>query len=235
MKVKIQNRKEIAKGTLQVTFDSSVEEVRFKAGQFCRVTLINPPYSDERGNKRFLGFTTSPSQKNTFSVTTRLGVSAFKKSLAELPIGTEVEIGEIDGRLILPDDKSKPIVFVAGGIGISPIMGLLRFCHEQSWPYNMTLIYSNTDHEWAPFLEELEGFTKETQNFKLIATMTQDPNWQGEKRRINGQFIKEYFPKPEENIYFIAGTPRFVPVVFKEIKDTGVPILNLRMEIFTGY
>ena len=235
MKVKIQDKKEIAKGTLYITFDSKLEEVKFKAGQFCRVTLINPPYSDARGDKRFLGFTTSPSQKNTFSVTTRMGISAFKKSLAELPIGTEVEIGEIDGRLILPDDKSKHIVFVAGGIGISPVMGLLRFCHEQSWPYDMTLIYSNTNREWTPFLEELEGFTKETQKFKLITTMTQDPQWQGEKRRINGQFIKEYFSKPEENLYFIVGTPRFVPAVFKEIKDIGVPILNLRMEIFTGY
>ena len=235
MKVKIQDKKEIAKGTLQVTFDSSVEEVRFKAGQFCRVTLINPPYSDMRGDKRFLGFTTSPSQKNTFSVATRLGVSAFKKSLAGLSLGTEVEIGEIDGRLILPEDKSKHIVFVAGGIGIAPIMGLLRFCHEESWPYNITLIYSNTNREWAPFLEELEGFVKETQKFKLIATMTQDPQWQGERRRVDGEFVKEYFPNIEENLYFVAGTPRFVPAVFKEIRDIGVPILNLRMEIFTGY
>jgi predicted ferric reductase len=199
------------------------------------VTLIHPPYTDTRGDKRFLGFTTSPSQKNTFSVMTRMGVSAFKKSLAELPIGTEVEVGEIDGRLILPDDKSKHIVFVAGGIGIAPIMGLLRFVSEESWPYNITLIYSNTNHEWAPFLEELTGFAKETQNFKLIATMTKDPQWQGEKRRVNGQFIKEYFSKPEENLYYVTGTPRFVPIVFKEIKDIGVPILNLRMEIFTGY
>ena len=234
MKVKILDKKD-AKGTLEVTFDSSVEEVKFKAGQFCRVTLINPPYSDTRGNKRFLGFTTSPSQKNTFSVATRMGISAFKKSLAELPIGTEVEIGEIDGRLILPEDKSKRIVFVAGGIGISPVMGLLRFCREEHWPYDMTLIYSNTSREWAPFLEELEGFAKETEKFKLVATITQDPQWRGEKRRINGEFIKEYFPKPEENIYFVVGTPRFVPMVFKEIRDAGVPILNLRMEIFTGY
>lgn len=235
MKVKIQDKKEIAKGTLQVTFYSSGEEVKFKAGQFCRVTLINPPYSDTRGNKRFLGFTTSPSQKNTFSVATRMGVSAFKKSLAELPIGTEVEIGEMDGRLILPEDKSKHIVFVAGGIGIAPVMGLLRFCHEESWPYNITLIYSNTSREWTPFLEELEGFGKETQKFKLIATMTQDPQWEGEKRKVDGKFIKEYFPKPEENLYFVVGTPRFVPMVFKEIRDIGVSILNLRMEIFTGY
>jgi predicted ferric reductase len=65
--------------------------------------------------------------------------------------------------------------------------------------------------------------------------MTQDPQWSGEKRKINGQFIKDYFPQPQTNIYFVTGTPRFVPAVFREIKNAGVPILNLRMEIFTGY
>lgn len=235
MKVKIQDKKEVAKDTLQVTFDSSAEEVNFNPGQYCRVTLINPPYTDDRGDKRFLGFITSPSQKNTFSILTRLGPSAFKKSLAELPIGTEVEIDHIDGRLILPDDKTKHIVFVIGGIGIAPIMGLLRYCHEQSWPYNMTLIYSNTNRESTPFLEELENFAKETEKFKLITIITQDPEWQGEKRKINGEFIKEHFPKPEENLYFIVGTTRFAPTVFRSIKDIGVSITNLRMEIFTGY
>lgn len=235
MRVKIKDREEIAKNTLLVTFDLLGQALNFKAGQFCRITLINPPYNDSRGNSRFLGIVTSPSEKGIFSILTRMGVSAFKKSLAELPIGTEVEVGEIDGHIILPEDRKKSVVFVAGGIGIAPVMGVLRFCQEQNWPYMITLVYSNEDSESAPFLDELKRMAEGNQKFKLVATMTQDAAWIGEKRRINSQFIKDYFPEPDKNIYFVTGTPRFVPAVFREIKGAGVPAQSITMEIFTGY
>lgn len=242
MRVKIKERKEIAKNTLLVSFDLFGQELNFRAGQFCRVTLLNPPYSDNRGNSRFFGIVTSPSGKRFFSILTRTGVSAFKKSLAELPIGTEVEIGGIDGHIILPEDKSKKVVFVAGGIGIAPVMGVVRFCHEEGWQYTINVVYSNDNPEWAPFLEELENLAAESRKFnpiksgfKLVATMTQDAKWLGEKRKINAQFIKDYFPESDKNIYFVTGTPRFVPSVFREIIGAGVNPQNIKMEIFTGY
>lgn len=235
VRVKIKDRHEIAKETLLVTFDLLGQELNFKAGQFCRVTLLNPPYNDNRGNSRFFGFVTSPSEKGTFSILTRMGVSAFKKSLLEVPLGTEVEVGGIDGHIILPQDMNKLLVFVAGGIGIAPVMGILRFCHEQSWPYKITLVYSNENREWAAFLDELMGFAAGGQKFKLIATMTQDSQWRGEKRRINAEFIKDHFPEPDKNLYFITGTPRFVTAVFRELKEAGVAPVNIKMEIFTGY
>lgn len=235
MKAKIKDRREIAKGALEVVFEFSDPLLHYNPGQFCTITLINPPATDNRGNNRFLGFTSSPSQKNTFTVLTRIGVSAFKKSLLEIPLGTEVEVSGIDGRIKLPEDKSQPLVFVAGGIGIAPIMGIIRYCHETNWEYSITLVYSNKDRASTAFFDELEGYSKQSQKFRFIPTMTQDNQWQGEKRKINGQFIKDYFPQPEKNIYFVTGTPRFVPFVFREIKDAGVPVINLRMEIFTGY
>jgi ferredoxin-NADP reductase len=235
MIVKIIDRKEIAKKTMLVTFDTLGQDLNFKAGQFCTLTLLNPLYTDDRGNKRFLGFSTSPSDKSSFSITTRMGVSAFKRSLLELPLGTEVDISGIDGRINLPEDKTKPLVFIAGGIGISPVMGIIRHCRETSWPYSITLVYSNRDRESAPYLDELEMYARENQKFRLIAVMTADPGWSGEKRRVTSQFIKEYFPEPEKYLFYVTGTPRFVPSVFKEIRDSGASPLNIKMEIFTGY
>lgn len=235
MVVKIKERKEIAKGMLEVVFDTGGQEINYSAGQFCKVTLINPPYTDNRGDGRFLGFTSSPSQKDTFSVLTKLGVSAFKKSLIEIPLGTEVDINGIDGRLKLPEDKNQPLVFVAGDIGIAPIMSILRFCNETSWPYTITLIYVNENRESAAFFDELEGFEKESDKFKMISSMTGDGLWTGEKRSINSQFILDHFPRPENNLYFVTGVPGFAPVVLREIKAAGVSPLNIRMEIFTGY
>ncbi len=236
MIVKLKDRREIAKDTLELVFDTLGQDIGFKAGAYFKLTLLNPLYKDQRGIARFLGFSSSPSIKEYFTTTTRTGPSAYKRTLMEMPIGTEVEIGELGGRVNqLPDDTSQHIVIVAGGIGICPIIGILRYCKEQNWPYNMTLVYSNTDVARAVYLSELEGFAKDTDKFKLITTITGDAGWSGEKRRINAEFIKEYFPDPEKNVYAVTGTPRFVPGVFREIQAAGVPIINIKMELFTGY
>lgn len=236
MIVKIKDRKEIAKGTLEVVFDASGQNLDFKAGQFCQITLINPPHTDNRGNKRFLGFTTSPSDKNTFAIATKIGVSAFKKSLQEMPLGTGVELGGIDGRVNhLPDDLNTHLVFLTQGIGIAPLMGLLRFSHEQNWPYKITLIYANEDRASAAYFEELESFTKDNSKFTFIPSMTQDDNWNGEKRKISADLIKDNLQNLNENSYVITGTPKFVPPTIRELQSLSIPMKNVKMEIFTGY
>jgi NAD(P)H-flavin reductase len=74
-----------------------------------------------------------------------------------------------------------------------------------------------------------------SQKFKLVATMTQEVAWVGEKRKVTSQFIKDYFLQPDQNFYFVTGTPRFVPAVFREIIGAGVNLKSITMEIFTGY
>lgn len=75
----------------------------------------------------------------------------------------------------------------------------------------------------------------ESKRFKLVAIMTQEVGWAGERRKINAQLLKDYFPQPDKNIYFVTGTPRFVPAVFREIVSAGVNSKSITMEIFTGY
>jgi NAD(P)H-flavin reductase len=81
----------------------------------------------------------------------------------------------------------------------------------------------------------LESYAKDNQKFKLIPVMTQDTEWQGEKRQIDVQFIKDYFPNPEKNVYFITGAPQFAPTVFRSLIQAGATPKQLTMEIFTGY
>ena len=92
MKAKIAEKREVAKGTLYVVFDLLGHEVDFKPGQYFWVTLLDPPYDDEKGPKRHISVATSPNDREVLALCTRLRDSAFKRSLAELPVGTEVEV-----------------------------------------------------------------------------------------------------------------------------------------------
>lgn len=230
----LKSKKEIAKGTLSVVFQLT-ENIDFKPGQYFFIDLINPPYSDAKGNKRHFSFVNSPNEKLIIEMSTRLTDSAFKKSLNEMEIGEKVEIGGIDGRFLLPESKDQPIVFIAGGIGITPFISMLRYVKEEKLDYKITLLYSNRDKSSTAFFNELKELQNKIQNFKLVFSMTDDTNWKEEKRMIDGELIKNYISDFNKAIYMIAGPPPMVEAVGKTLKMLGVKKNNIIIENFFGY
>ncbi len=234
MKARLSDKKEIATGTLWVQYKVE-ENFSFKPGQYMFINLIKPPYSDEKGTTRHFSIVSSPNQKGVLEMATRLRDSAFKKSLKEMALGTEVEIQRIAGTFTLPDNLEKPLVFIAGGIGITPFMSMLKFIAEEKLPVKITLLYSNRDKNSTAFFADLEALQSQIPNLKLVMTMTQDPTWQGEKRRIDSQFIKEYFPEVNENTYYVVGPTPMVDAVEKALQEAGVTPENIKIENFSGY
>ncbi len=229
---RIKNKEFVAVGTLRVTFELN-QSVSFKPGQYVFVNLPKLNYPDERGSKRQFSINNSPSQSNILTITTRISNSGFKKTLQELPEGSEVELGPIAGIFTLPENPLKPLVFIAGGIGITPFLSMLEFIKETRKPYQITLLYSNRNQSSTPFLEYLQQFT--IPDFKLILTMTDDSNWKREKRIINSEFIKEYFPDVNSNLYMVVGPPAMVEGVENALIKAGVREENIIKENFTGY
>jgi ferredoxin-NADP reductase len=230
----IQDKREIAKGTLMVTFKVK-EPFSFKPGQYCFITIKNLKFPDQRGNKRHFSIVNSPERKGIITFTTRESESGFKKTLKEMEIGTEVEMGPIAGVFTLPEDTKRSLVFIAGGIGITPFMSMLQYLKETGNPYNITLIYSNRDQASTAYLEEIQQFPAKIPNLKLVLTMTEDNNWQGEKRKIDAQFINDYCPKSNSYHYMVVGPPPMVEAVQKSLDEAGVSQENVKIERFTGY
>src|SRR3954468_12302459 len=119
MQATIKEKREVAKGTLFVTFDLGGEDVDFGPGQYFWVELLDPPYDDEKGARRHISVVTSPPERGVLGLCTRLRDTAFKRSLAELELGDEVEVEEPKGSFLLPEDTSVRYAFLAGGIGIT--------------------------------------------------------------------------------------------------------------------
>src|SRR5439155_13633590 len=135
-----------------VVFDLLGEEVEFTPGQYFFVTLLDPTYDDERGARRHFSVVTSPNERGRLGFCTRLRDSAFKRSLAELPVGADVEVEEPKGNFLLPEDTSQDYVFIAGGIGITVFRCMLKYIAEENLPHRVTLIYSCRDRESAAFM-----------------------------------------------------------------------------------
>ncbi len=226
----------MAKGTLLAVFDLGGAEVDFRPGQYFFVTLLDPAYQDEKGPRRHISVVTSPSERGVLGLATRLRDSAFKRSLQELELGAEVEVEPPKGKFALPEDTSRPYVFVAGGIGITVFRSMLRHIEEESLPYRVTLVYSNRNRAEAAFLDELERLAERLPGFRLVLTMTQDPGWEGESRRIDARFFRDHLGDAlNESTYLVAGPPGMVAAMQQALAAAGVADENVIAERYSGY
>ena len=236
MKAKIAESRDVAKKTRYVVFDLLGHEVDFKAGQYFWVTLVDPPYDDEKGPKRHISVATSPNDRGVLALCTRLRDSAFKRSLAELPVGAEVEVEDPKGSFALPEETDRPYVFIAGGIGITVFRSMLRYIAEEKLPHRVTLVYSNRDRESTPFLDELPELERTCRDLKVVLTMTEDEGWDGETRRIDAALLRDHLEgELEDYTYLVAGPPAMVDGVVDTLKGAGIPEEQIQPDRYSGY
>ena len=236
MRARIKDKQEVAKGTLLVTFDLLGEEADFRPGQYFFVTLPDAGHQDDKGLRRHITVVTSPNEKGILGLATRMRDSAFKRTLGELPVGTEVDVEPPKGNFALPEETDRPLVFVAGGIGITVFRSMLRYIHEERLPYRVTLIYSNRDRESTAFLDELRELEQALPEFRLILTMTQDPTWDGETRKIDAQFFTDNRDGDlNQYTFLVAGPPAMAEGVQQALAAAGVQEENVIAERFSGY
>jgi ferredoxin-NADP reductase len=236
VQARIKEKREVAKGTLLVIFDLIGEHVDFKPGQYFYVTLPNVGHQDERGLRRHITAVTSPNEEGVLGFATRMRDSAFKRTLRELPVGAEVEVEPPKGDFTLPEETSRPLIFVAGGIGITVFRSMLRYIREENLSYRVTLIYSNRDRQSTAFLDELRELEQQIPNFQLILTMTQDPSWEGERRKVDAQFVKDHLDDDlNQYTFLVAGPPGMAEGVQKALDEAGVNDENVIAEGYSGY
>jgi ferredoxin-NADP reductase len=231
----VKEKREVAKGTLLVVFDLQGNEVDFQPGQYFWVELLDPPYQDEKGPRRHISVVTSPTERGVLGLCTRLRDTAFKRSLAELEVGDKVEVEAPKGDFVLPEDTEQQYVFVAGGIGITVFRCMLRYIADKGLPYKVTLVYSNRDRESTAFLDELQELETTVPGLRLVLTMTDDPEWEGETRRIDEAMLRDHLGELEPFTYLVAGPPGMVEGVAATLQAAGVPEERLMPARFSGY
>jgi ferredoxin-NADP reductase len=231
----IKEKREVAERTLFVTFDLQGEQFEWEPGQYFWVELVDPPYNDDRDNRRHITIVTSPTE-GAPGLCTRVRDSGFKRSLSELPVGSPVEVEEPKGDFVLPAETDRPYVFVAGGIGITVFRCMLRYIQDKGLQHRVTLVYSNRNRAGAAFLDEIEELERSNPNLTLVVTMTDDPDWQGERRHIDPAMIRDHLGEDLGSYgFFVAGPPDMAEDVGEKLKSAGVPEDQVRVGKFAGY
>jgi ferredoxin-NADP reductase len=224
IQAKIKNRKKVAEGTYKVDF-SVAEKVDFIAGQHTGVWLPKFIHEDSRGNFRLFSICSSPNNKKEISITFRDRGSGFKRTLLELPIGTEVNLMKPAGFFVLPADGKQKVGFIAGGIGITPFMSMINFATEEKTTNKIVLYYVNSSAETAAFLPELKELEKKNKNFSLNNFIGREKFTEAMKKMKN----------QEEFLWYIAGPPGMVAEMRNILFLNKVNPAKILTEEFEGY
>lgn len=231
-------RFEVAEGTMAFVFDRP-SGFDFAAGQYVHLILPNPPHMDAGGNRRAFSIASAVHEISELRFATRMTGSAMKRSLAEVALGTPVEILGPGGSFTLHEDASIPAVFIAGGIGITPFRSILQDVVHRRLPHRITLIYSNRNPEGAAFHEEFASLIAGCPNITYVPTMTQADTsrqaWSGERRYVNADFLRDHVGDLAAPIFYLAGPPGLVGGLTKVVVEAGAEPAQVRAEEFAGY
>ena len=204
----------------------------FIPGQFMFLTIHN------EGKKLVKHFTISScaSEKGFIEITKRLTGHEFSNALANLNINEKVEIDAPYGKFTF-NGEYKKVLFLTGGIGITPIRSIICYCLENEVASDLILVYSFRDEDNIPFKEELDRYDKMAPNLKVIYTLTEpSAEWRGYTGRITADMIRELVPDYNNRFTYISGSPNMVEALLHILlEELKIPPEQIKKEQFLGY
>lgn len=198
----------------------------FYPGQYLDIKLEFDD-KDKRGKDRNFTIASSPSE-DFLMLTTKTGISDFKKTMHRLKTGQVISSAHPAGTFTL--DESEPAIFIAGGIGITPFRSMIKYVLDQKLNTQMTLIYSNSDSNFV-FKKELARWKKQLLNLRIIYHVSST------KGRLNKQLLEKivstFYILP--STFYLAGAPAMVENLTKILGQLGIDETDIRQDSFDGY
>lgn len=219
---KLVERREIAKDTIELVFEKPSDFDRFSPGQYAVLTLQNPKHTDLDMPLRSLSIASHPSEK-VLRFAMRESNSAFKRSCMELEPGATAKIYGPTGNFTLNNNK-RNLVFLISGIGITPVLSMLKELEMRKSEKKIILLYSNPYQEKTAYDAELKKIT--LKNFLYINRLSRAEG------RIDSQLIENYVSDFKAFDYYLVGTSPFLKQMKGILKSKNVPTNQLHIDDF---
>lgn len=203
--------------------------VRFLPGQFAWLTLGQSPFAIE---DHPFSFSSSAEQPDTISFTIKQA-GDFTRSVAATAPGTTAYVEGPHGAFSVDRYEGDGCVFVAGGVGITPIMSMLRTLADRRDPRPHLLVYGARGPGEFTFHEEIQELRTRL-DLRVVEVASQaPPDWKGERGRIDPVLLEKWLPAERERyVYFICGPEPMMDAVEHSLRLAGVPWPSIYTERF---
>ena len=181
-----------------------------------------------------LSLSSSPTEE-FLQVTKRLTGHEFSNALLSLKKGDTIRFSGPYGIFTFNGEYNK-IAMLSGGIGITPLRSIIKYCTDKCLATDIFLFYSNRQEDDIPFKGEFDSLKAKNQNLTIINTLTRPgPSWKGRVGRIDADMIKELLPNYADWTFYSSGPQRMVDSMLLLLKELGIPEKQGRLEYFPGY
>ena len=207
------------------------KDFEYKAGQFMFVTIKS---GDKEMRKHFT-ISSSPTEKDHIEFTKKLTGSEFSNALDAFKTGDWAMIDAPYGRFTFEGEYGK-IGMLSGGIGITPLRSICRYCTDTQLETRITLIYGNLTENDIVFQKELTKIQEQNKNLKVIFTVDHpSEDWTGYTGYIDAKMIKAEIPDYMDRIFYTCGPPGMIRAIVKLLEEINLPKEQIKREIFSGY
>jgi len=232
----LRRRTKLSHDTFEFLF-SPPQPLAYAPGQYMEWTLGHP-HADSRGNRRYFTLASSPTERGL-----NLGVkfsergSSFKRSMLGLNKRSTIIAGQIAGDFTLPADPQQKLVFIAGGIGITPFRSMLKYLVDIGQPRDIIVIYANRtadDIVYNDMLDEAYQKLRIPTVYTLTDTSAIPRNWSGGVGRIDAEMIADVVPDFRERTFYLSGPPQMVRAAEQALKTLRVSGSRIKKDFFPG-
>ncbi len=212
-------------------------KVVFQPGQYLEWTLGHR-HVDSRGNRRYFTIASSPTESKVV-----LGIkfydkpSSFKTRLLAMCPGDTIVASQLAGEFTLPKDPSKKLVFIAGGIGITPFRSMLQYLIDNNEKRSVVTVYSCNTAEEIAYSTVLQKAEKQL-GCKSVITLTNkekiSPTWKGQCGYVTGEMIAKEIPDFRERMFYISGPHVMVESSKRVLQQLGISHSQIKTDFFPG-
>lgn len=203
------------------------EHLDYKPGQFMIIRLArNGKVSEPHP------FTISSSPtRNRLSISVK-SVGDFTSTIGDTKVSDVAYIDAPYGIFSFLNHDAHDLIFIAGGIGITPFISMLRYIYDKKLDKDVILIWANKTENDIAFRDELEKMANEMPSLKVIHVMSKQDDWSGEKGYVDAEKIKHYVRNLQNSQFFICGPPQMMILVKKALRNLGVTKRRIHYEKF---
>ncbi len=223
-------RKERGDTTTLVMHPDGHPGFRFSPGQFGWLTLWGSPFKITGHPFSFSSSSEVTDGRVEMSIR---NLGDFTSKIHEVPVGQRIYLDGPYGAFTIGNPADMHVL-IAGGVGITPMMSMLRTLADRNDPRPAILLYGSKDWESITFREELEDL-KARLNLTVVHVLRDPPaDWTGEKGFINPEVFKRHIPQPyADHEYFICGPTKLMDIIEEALSDLNVPISKYHSERYS--
>jgi len=149
-------------------------------------------------------------------------------------VGDWLAISAPNGELTFTGHEAQRIVLIAGGLGVTPMMSVIRYLTDVSWSGHIHLLYSCRTPRDLVFAGELESLQRRHANLHVTATVTRHygAGWRGPTGRLTAELIRDSVPDLQNCRIYLCGPPAMMTAVESMLDALDVHPQQIKTEAF---